>query len=128
MWTDPSSYLYTSGVHGIYEQSGLVYDLNTNKKLELTDILNGTESEIKQLFIDGALKMIDKEPERYFENAKETISNYKDEINFYLSNSELVFFFNSYNIALYAGGSPSFSIPFKGNENLFNKRIITNNN
>lgn len=123
-----NNYSYTGGAHPNHIQSNVVYDLATNKKLELTDILNKTEDEIKQIFIDGFSKMVDNEPDAYFEEAKETISNSVDKldkINFYLSNTGLVFFFEVYEIAPYAAGNPNFSIPFKGNEDLFNEKFIT---
>lgn len=122
-----TSYSYTGGAHPNHLQSNVIYDLTTNKKLELTDILNKTENEIKQIFIDGFSKMVDNEPDKYFKEAKETISNNTneiDKINFYLSNNGLVFFFEVYEIAPYAAGNPSFSIPFENNEDLFNEKFI----
>lgn len=114
-----SNYLYTGGAHPDHAQTGIVYDLNTNKKLELIDILNKTQDEIKQMFIDGFSEMIDADTESYFEDAKETVAKNSDTINFYLSKDSLVFFFNPYEIAPYAAGNPSYSIPFNGNEALF---------
>lgn len=114
-----SNYLYTGGAHPDHSQTGIVYDLNANKRLELTDILNKTQDEIKQIFIDSFSTIIDENPELYFEDAKETVAKSTDTINFYLSKDGLIFFFNPYDIAPYASGYPSSSIPFNGNETLF---------
>lgn len=110
---------YTGGAHPNYSKSGEVFDLNSNKKLELTDIINKSETEIRQMFIEGFSTLITEQPDSYFEDAKETVTKSADKINFYLSNKGLVFFFNPYDIAPYAAGAPEYTLTFDGNESLF---------
>ena len=110
--------------HPSYELYCDTFDINTGKKLRIDEILNGSTDEIKDFLINRFSKMID-ESKYYDFTVKEGVKNNISEVQFYLSNNNLVFFFNRYIVTSYSGGMPGISIDLQENSLLF-KRKFTN--
>lgn len=54
--------------------TGKTFDTTLGKELALTDVLKGTQEEINQQIIAAFSAQIDKNPEQYFEEAKDTLA------------------------------------------------------
>lgn len=104
-------YQYTGGAHPNALQESCTYNLNTDELLEANDIIGGTHDEaiakIKRLFIAE----INNSPDEYYGNAIDIVNEVND-IKFYINGmNELVFYFNQYEIAPYAGGVKYITMP-----------------
>lgn len=112
-----TGYYYAMGAHGSPYYESHTFDLNTGKELKLKDIMRGTDKQIKERIIKVFAKDIKKNKDKYFEEAMDTLkktvsAKYKD---FYLTNTSIVFYDNSGNLAPYAAGLITAKISYKNN-------------
>jgi hypothetical protein len=110
-----TGYYYAMGAHGSPYYESHTFDLNTGKELKLKDIMCGTDKQIKDRIIKVFAKDIKKNKNKYFEDALKTLkksvsSKSKD---FYLTNSNIIFYDNSGNLAPYAAGLITAKISYK---------------
>ena len=95
---------YAGGVHN-YGSKGLNFDLKTGEEIDFEDLF-ASEAEARTAFSDALNKLIDSDPESFFEDAKDTVKNYDlDEVNFIISKNGITVFINQYEIAPGASGS-----------------------
>lgn len=95
---------YAGGVHN-YGSKGLNFDLKTGEEIDFEDLF-ASEAEARTAFSDALNKLIDSDPESFFEEAKDTVKNYDlDEVNFIISKNGITVFINQYEIAPGASGS-----------------------
>lgn len=110
-----SGYYYAMGAHGSPYYEAHTFDLNTGNELKLKDIMSGTDKQIKKRIYNAFAKDIKKNKEKYFDNAlkvlEKSVSAKTKE--FYLTNSNIVFYDNSGNIAPYAAGLITAKISYK---------------
>jgi hypothetical protein len=104
-----SIYYFTGGAHPSLAQSSKTYDLKTGKELNITDILNISKEEVKQLVIEKFNEKINEAPEMYFEGELEKNA---DNVEFYLAEGKLVLYFNEYIISPHVTGMPSVEIDY----------------
>ncbi|WP_170272193.1 DUF3298 and DUF4163 domain-containing protein [Clostridium tarantellae] len=104
-------YQYTGGAHGLTTRISYNFYLNEEKKLMLKDIFKDNYD--YKDFIDNFIKKeIEKSPKEYFNNGKK-FTGVKENTDFYISEKELVVYFQLYEIAPYSSGIREFKIPYK---------------
>lgn len=108
-------YYYAMGAHGSPYYESHTFNLSTGKELKLKDIMKGTDKQIKNRIIKVFAKDIKNNKDKYFNEALDTLektvsAKYKD---FYLTNSNIVFYDNSGNLAPYAAGLITAKISYK---------------
>lgn len=114
-------YKYSGGAHGTYEYIPYNIDMINGKFLKLDDLFKDGEDYKGTINkeIEKEVKKLEKE-----QNAEGVydFKGIKDNQKFYISNDNLIIFFDLYEIAPYAAGIPEFTI----NVNLLNDYIKDN--
>lgn len=92
--------------HGFAYGRAFNFDMKTGELLCMEQILDMTKKEVRGLLKKKIKKQIRKEPDAFYENAKELVADCikKAPENFYLTEEGLVYFFQLYDIAPYASG------------------------
>lgn len=107
-------YDYTGGAHGMPMWVGLTFDLNTGERLLLSDVLENSEEELREIVVRYFDACISEAPEEFWEDAltvvREGISLASD---FYLEEEGICFYFHPYALAAYAGGFKTVTIPYE---------------
>lgn len=108
---------FMGGAHGMYGRSGYTYDINTGKKLSITDVVKLTEDDLVPVLKE---KLLAQNDEDEYDDLDEKLKNYKldsetvfDEetqeltcgYNWYLDYDGMHFYFGPYEIASYAVGA-----------------------
>lgn len=107
-------YEYLGGAHGLPLWEGYVFDLTTGERLLLPDIIENSEEELKDIVTQYFSEKIDKEPEGYWEYAKDVVYEMftLESTDFVLTDEGMCFYVHPYNIAPYAAGLPEVTIPY----------------
>ncbi len=107
-------YHYFGGAHGMPVWEGYVFDLETGERLLLPDLVSETEEELKALVTAYFSKIIDKSPNDFWQDAKETVheSISMEMTNFVLTDEGITFFVDPYSIAAYVMGFPEATVPY----------------
>lgn len=107
-------YEYTGGAHGITIQSSDTWDLQKSRRMELKEFF--TDVKYKEFIIDTIIKEIDSkkgtEDFMYFDDYEKLVHENFNINSFYLDEVGIVLYFQSYDIAPYASGLPTFTIPY----------------
>ena len=100
------SYSYSAGAaHGMYHQEFVNFDLNTQKRLALSDILvKGAEQQVLDALYDANTMWLD---QHSIERDKLKLSD-----NFYYGANGLVFVYPLYELASYAEGMTELTLPY----------------
>ncbi|MEF9952789.1 MAG: RsiV family protein, partial [Clostridium sp.] len=96
---------------GLTTLVGYNFNPKTGNLLSLNDLFK-SQSYIPYIK-DYIITKINSQSDVYFDDATITVQSLKSFNNFYLTNNELVIFFNQYDIAPYSSGIPEFKIPLK---------------
>ena len=106
------NYIYEGGAHGLGTYNLFNYDLKTNKKIVLSDIIKKAQFEELQTII---LQKLDEngQTEMLF-----SLDDVKPTENFFLSSDGITFIYNPYEIAPYVVGIIEVFIEYKKIENL----------
>lgn len=104
-------YEFLGGAHGSTIRIGYTVDRNTEKLLELKDIFLEQYS-YKNIINDKIRAELRKEPDKYFYSA-DNFKGISDNQGFYISDGNLIIFYEQYEIAPYVAGIPEFRIPIK---------------
>jgi hypothetical protein len=102
-------YSYTGGAHGMTERLAYNFDLKTGKDLALSDFFAPGSGYI-EMINEKIQAEIDRNPNDYF-TGELGFKGISEDQGFYLENGNLVVFFLQYEIAPYAAGIRTFSIP-----------------
>ncbi|MDO4708175.1 MAG: RsiV family protein [Porphyromonadaceae bacterium] len=109
-----SQYSFIGGAHGLEQLSVLSIDRKTGQHLQESDLfIEGYETELAQIIVSRLMTMhsVSKPAELteygYFDPTEITPNN-----NFYLTDTEMVYIFNPYDIAPYANGRIEVRIPY----------------
>jgi hypothetical protein len=108
-------YEYTGGAHGITNRTTDSWDLKRKKRIELADLFPNTPNYseyIKGNIIKQIEDSIASGNNIYFEDYKKLVNEYFNVNNFYFNDKGIVIFFPQYDIAPYAAGMPTFTIPY----------------
>ncbi len=102
-------YEFLGGAHGLTTRTSYTIDKNRESMLNLNDIFK-TGYDYKSVINDAIRKQISKEPEKYFETA-DKFKGISDNQGYYISNDNIVIYYQEYEIAPYVAGIPEFNIP-----------------
>ncbi len=105
-----SYYQYTGGAHGIESWNAYNIHLRDGSNIELADCFQ-KDSSYKEMIQQEIIRQIKQNPSIYFPDAEQKVSDTKD-FHFYIDDTGFVVYFPLYEIAPYASGIPTFSIPF----------------
>ena len=104
-------YEYTGGAHGNTIRESQTWELNKCGLLELCQLVRCLP-DCKTYILAVVEKQIEKEPEIYFENYSELISNTFNEKSFYCTPRGIVVYYQQYDIAPYSSGIREFLVPY----------------
>lgn len=112
-------YEYSGGAHGYTFKETLNLDLMNEKELLLKELFDGS-ADYQKVLTDEILEEMYKEKENLF---PETLQDFKasDNLNFYLTDEGIVFYFNPYEIAPYVRGIAEYKVPYESLKNVLNK-------
>lgn len=95
---------YAGGVNN-YGSTAFCFDIKTGDDIDFEDLF-ASEADARTAFSNAVNALIDANPEDFFEDAKETVSNYDlDNVKFSLSGDKIVVFIDQYEIAPGASGA-----------------------
>lgn len=100
------------GAHPFTNSESYTFDLNTGKVLTLGDLMSGSNSTIKNRIVNRFAKVA-KVENGFYEDALVTVRKTvgKNCKRFYLYKNKLIIYYDVYEIACYAAGPASISIP-----------------
>ncbi|BBF43373.1 conserved domain protein [Lachnospiraceae bacterium KM106-2] len=105
-------YEYRGGAHGMPYRRNEFYNVKTGRKLDLTDIKSGSSDAIKKEIVTAYSKLINKQPDIYWDNALETVEETSlDQFRWYVTEDGIVIYFDPYELAAYAQGFVEVTIP-----------------
>lgn len=102
-------YEYLGGAHGSTNRTGYTIDRIKEKIINLKDLFS-EGFDYKEIINKDIREEIRKDPDKYF-YSPENFKGILDDQGFYISDNNLVIFFNEYEIAPYVAGIPEFKIP-----------------
>lgn len=108
-------YEYTGGAHGLTIRTSDTWDLQRSRRMELSDFFpnwNDYEDDIIQIIIKQIENQMAEGNVMFFNNYEELVKSAFKTNNYYLSRDGVVIYFQQYDIAPYAAGLPTFTIPF----------------
>ncbi|MGN1167429.1 MAG: hypothetical protein ACI4S2_13495 [Lachnospiraceae bacterium] len=97
---------YHSGAaHGYYYTYGHTFKISSGKELKFNQVVSGSDKTDKKKLVTAFKKMYNKEPDKYFEDAIDTVrsSNVKKQ-QFYLSGKYAIACYAPYNLSSFAEG------------------------
>ncbi|GAA0091096.1 DUF3298 and DUF4163 domain-containing protein [Paraclostridium bifermentans] len=115
-------YEFTGGAHGMTYLESYNYDLDTGDQVLLNDLFN-KGVDYKKIINDYIESYIEKNKEMFFEE-NEGFKGIKDNQEFYMTDDNLVVYFEIYEIAPYYVSIPKFNIPLKEIEQYLNLKYI----
>ncbi|MGI5920187.1 MAG: DUF3298 and DUF4163 domain-containing protein [Syntrophomonadaceae bacterium] len=104
-------YTFTGGAHGMTERKAHTFDLNTGEELELNDLFS-PDFNYTEMINERVQDAINQNPDIYFEG-ENGFQGINEDQGFYLENGSLIVYFLQYEIAPYAAGIRTFSIPLQ---------------
>lgn len=104
-------YEYTGGAHGNTLRDSQTWNLNTCEAIKLAQLLPCLLDQ-KGYLMNELEEQLKKEPEIYFENAKQLISETFQENSFYCRKDGIVVYYQQYDIAPYSSGIREFLLPY----------------
>lgn len=103
-------YSYTGGAHGSSVDESFNLDINTGNRGVIEDFL-GNNRNYNKIILDNVKATINKNPELYFKEAVDKLNVIPYNQKFFLTDKDLVIYFDEYEIAPYVAGIPKFYIP-----------------
>lgn len=109
------NYMDSNGAHPNHANYSKTFDMNNSKEFKFTDVLTGSEEEVEKTVYE-AFKNYFKEidvaygTETFDEEVDKNLSENAGKVNWYLTDNSLVMYYNPYDVAPYAAGSPSVEI------------------
>lgn len=108
-----TGYYYTGGAHGMPYRSQTIYSLETGEKLGLSQIMKGSEKEIKDKVVKEFLALMKREPNMMMPDAIQIVKDTKlSDMKYYLTPDGICFYYDPYVLAAYAAGFVEVTIPF----------------
>ena len=119
-----SLYSYLGGAHGSTKDISFNFDTRTGNNGSLKDYF-GNNSSYKDIILNNIKKTVEENPEMYFKEAVDKLTDVPYNQKFYLTNDTLVVYFDEYAIAPYVAGIVQFKIPYSDFPIGINKGLIT---
>lgn len=111
-----TGYEYTGGAHGMPYRTDYLFDRQTGKRLELSDVIGIPEEELKTV-VSRYFRELSEKTKFSFDDpgTLETIVAERITMGspFYITDEGVVFYFTPYDIAPYSEGFPEVIIPFE---------------
>jgi hypothetical protein len=104
---------YTGGAHGLNWIRSFTVNRKTGEFYDTLGSIFQDEAEGKKLITDKIIAEIRKKPDVYFPEAEKTVREKNGDFLYYIDGSNLVVYFDLYEIAPYVYGTPSFTFPLK---------------
>lgn len=109
-------YEYAGGAHGLTVRSSDTWNLSKSKRVELYEMLIPSQNNGISYALDMILKQIEDKKKQddmvYFDEYPKLIKENFKANNFYLTEEGVVIYYQQYDIAPYAYGLPTFTIPY----------------
>ena len=103
-------YSFTGGAHGSTTDESFNFDTNTGNSGVIEDFF-GNNKNYNKIILDNVKSTISKNPELYFKEAVDKLNIIPYNQKFFLTDKDLVIYFDEYEIAPYVAGIPKFYIP-----------------
>ena len=103
-------YTYTGGAHGNTIKEPYNFDLSTGNKIRLNNIFK-ENFDYKPLLKEYIKSTIEEDPDIFFDDAMSVIDKLDNNQKFYITNENLVVYYDLYEIAPYSSGIIEFKIP-----------------
>lgn len=98
--------------HGSYYTYGQTFKISTGKKLTLNQVIKGSNTSDKKKLVAKFQTMYNKEPDRYWENAVETVKGTNmSKASFYLGSKYAVVCYAPYVLGSFASGETYVKLP-----------------
>ncbi len=104
-----NSYDYYGGAHGSSYMDSYSVNTKTNEIYSFSSLFNSS-SNYKKAILDKLNRLIDKNKDLYFEDAKKSVAAKNSNYKFYIDGNKLVIYFDLYELRPYAGGIPVFEM------------------
>ena len=104
------------GAHPMTEQFSMTYNVETGKRITAAEVLGETEEEVKRLIANGFMKQYEEDPSKFFPDAVKDLGQLKFEYRYYLTDHNIVFYFNPYELGPYVSGILEYSMPILKNK------------
>lgn len=105
-------YVNNNGAHGNFIKETRNFDMNQEKELELSDIINNEAWEIKTKIYTLFKEKLEKDEYEFDEIAETTLKAEIENVQYYLKEDAVVLYFNQDQIAPHALGEPTVEIPY----------------
>lgn len=116
---------YMGGAHDLFSIDSFTVNTKTGEIYSFNSLFN-QKSNYKKVVVDKISTMIQKEKDSYFGNAMKTLAEMKtDDFQFYIDGSNLVIYFDLYDLAPYAYGIPKFTIAVKDLKGLLKDEVYS---
>jgi hypothetical protein len=112
-----NNYYYNGGAHGSYVMQSKTFDFNNEIELTVDKVINNDLWNIKENVHELFKQKLQKEGLMLDEIWGDILKEEIDNVNFYLKENALVFYFNAEQIAPYALGVQTIEVPY--DENIF---------
>jgi len=109
------TYEYMGGAHGNTLRTADSWDLQKGKEIELSELfpnVNNVQDYIIKIINEQIANQIKDGSNQYFEDYSKLVTENFDINSFYLIEEGVVIYFQHYDIAPYASGIPTFTIPY----------------
>lgn len=103
-------YEFTGGAHGNTVRSSQNWNLRTGRQLPLSYFYPNNPNYVIDI-LKNIINQISQNPENYFEDYCKLVLNTFNPENFYVTEKDVVIYFQQYDIAPYSTGIPTFYIP-----------------
>lgn len=104
-------YEYTGGAHGNTLRNSQTWNLKTCERIKLSQIVTCLPDPKSYLMVEIKVQL-KKDPEIYFEDANQLISETFQENSFYCMKDGIVVYYQQYDIAPYSSGMREFFVPY----------------
>ena len=105
-----NNYTFSGGAHGMTYILPITMNIKTGEIYNFKDLFQDGKSATKKIQ-DILIQTIDKNPENYFKEYKESIRAKNGDFNFYIDGAKIIVYFDLYDIAPYSSGIHHFAFP-----------------
>ena len=105
-------YYNNSGVHGNFEKESRNFSMNQKKELSLNDIINDNKWNLRENLYTLFKEKVEKDDFEFDEITETTLREELGNVQYYIKEGLVVFYFNAEQVAPYALGEPTIEIPY----------------
>ena len=105
-------YYNNSGVHGNFVKESRNFSMNQKKELSLNDIINDNKWNLRENLYTLFKEKVEKDDFEFDEITETTLREELGNVQYYIKEGSVVFYFNADQVAPYALGEPTIEIPY----------------